>query len=302
MRLLGARAPCVASKENCAYNSGVAKYWPLIKSLQTGLLLATGLAGFMSARSPVFNLPAILSLAGSLFLAIAGSTVLNMWYDRDIDAVMKRTCWRPLPTRLITPPQALAFGLLLSVFGVGWALVIDLQYGAVVYAGLFLDVVVYTLWLKRRTCWSIAWGGLSGAMPILGGRVLGVGELDWIGVCLALAVLFWIPTHTLTFSMKFLEDYQAARVPTFPSSYGFRVTRHVIALSSLLAAAAMTISVLGIGMAWGYLNLLAVLTAGLLLLALRSSLRPSERVNFVLFRYASLYMAAAMLLIVLDVI
>ena len=73
----------------------VRSYWQLTKSLQTGLLLLTGLAGYMSARCPVFNLTTILALCGSLFLAISGSTILNMWYDRDIDSVMERTCNRP---------------------------------------------------------------------------------------------------------------------------------------------------------------------------------------------------------------
>jgi heme o synthase len=278
------------------------RYWPLIKSLQTGLLLATGLSGYMSARCPVFNLPTLLGITGSLFLAISGSTVLNMWYDRDIDARMWRTCWRPLPAQKVTPPQALRFGLLLSILGMGWALLLDGLYGSIVFAGLFFDVVVYTLWLKRRTCWSIVWGGISGAMPILAGRALGVGGLDWVGVALALAVLFWIPTHILTFSMRYHADYLAAGVPTFPSTYGFRFTRFAISLSSVLAAAAMTIAAVGIGMAWGYLRLMGVLSAGLVLLALSSNLRPSDKVNFGLFKYASIFMLGAMLMILLDVI
>ncbi len=124
--------------------------WSLIKSLQTGLLLTTGLAGFMSARCPVFNLPTILGLTASLFLAISGSTVLNMWYDRDIDARMARTCHRPLPAGLVEPKEALLLGLLLAASGTGWALLIDPLYGLVVIAGLFFDVGVYTVWLKRR--------------------------------------------------------------------------------------------------------------------------------------------------------
>lgn len=277
------------------------RYGPLIKSLQTGLLLATGLSGYMSARCPVFNLPTLLGIAGSLFLAISGSTVLNMWYDRDIDARMQRTCWRPLPAHKVTPNQVLRFGLLLSCLGVGWALLLDGLYGSIVFAGLFLDVVVYTLWLKRRTCWSIVWGGISGAMPILAGRALGVGSLDWVGIALALAVLFWIPTHILTFSMRYHAEYIAVGVPTFPSTYGFRTTRFVISLSSLLAAAAMTIAAVGIGMDWGYLRLMGVLSAGLVLLALSSNLRPSDKVNFGLFKYASVFMLGAMLMILLDV-
>jgi protoheme IX farnesyltransferase len=139
-------------------------------------------------------------------------------------------------------------------------------------------------------------------MPILAGRALGTGQIDWIGLMLALGVLFWIPTHILTFSMRYVDDYQAAAIPTFPSTYGLPVTRMLIAISSVLAAIAMTAAAVGIGMAWGYLRLIAVLSTGLLMLAVGSNLRPSERVNFGLFKYASLFMLATMIMIVLDVI
>ncbi len=195
--------------------------------------------------------------------------------------------------------ETLRLGLILSILGVGWAGATDALYGLIVCAGLFFDVVVYTIWLKRRTCWGIVWGGISGAMPILAGRALGLGSLDWIGLTLALGILFWIPTHTLTFTMKYAHDYAAACVPTFPSTYGPGVTRATIALSCVFAALMMVIAGYGIGMAWGFLRLLGVLSAGLLLLAIAMTFRPSDRVNFGLFKYASVYMLASMLLLAL---
>lgn len=278
------------------------KYGSLIKSLQTALLLTTGLAGYMSARCPVLNIPTVLALSGSLFLAISGSTVLNMWYDRDIDAVMKRTCWRPLPSGKIKPSEVLRLGLILSVLGVGWALGIDLLYGSIVLGGLVFDVVVYTIWLKRRSAWSILWGGMSGGMPALAGRALGVGHLDWVGVAFFLAILFWIPTHILTFAMKYDRDFREAGVPTIPNRYGFGITRVVIAVSTVLAATAMILSAYGIGMAWGYLRLLGALSFVLFGLAVFSLIRPSEKLNFGLFKYASLYMLSSMMIMMVEVI
>ena len=283
-------------------NQKISLFWSLTKPLQSGLLLATGLAGYMSARCPVLNTGTILGVAGSLFLAIAGSTVLNMWWDRDIDAKMGRTQKRATSSGAVDEKEVLRLGLLLSVIGVGWAIAIDAFYGLIVFAGLFFDVVVYSIWLKRRTAWSIVWGGVSGAMPILAGRTLGLGYVDWIGLTLALGILFWIPTHTLTFSMKFAKDYAAACVPTFPSSYGLGVTRVTIAISSILAAISMLIASIGIGMDWGFLRLLGVLSAGMLMLAVAITFKPTERVNFGLFKYASVYMLAAMILVVLEVI
>jgi len=274
-------------------------YWPLVKSLQTGLLVSTGLAGYMSARCPVFNLPTLAGLLVSLVASISGSTILNMWWDRDIDARMGRTRKRPLASGKVNPVEALRVGLVLSALGVGLALVMDIGYGLVIFAGLLFDVVVYTMWLKRRTCWSIVWGGIAGGMPILAGRVLGVGGLDGIGLLLSIGVLLWIPTHILTFSMRYFDDYRSARVPTFPSTYGFGVTRATIATSSVLAALAMGLAGWGIGMQWGFLRLLGVLSTGLLILAVSMIWRPSERVNYGLFKYASLYMLSEMLLMMI---
>ncbi|MBK8782988.1 MAG: UbiA family prenyltransferase [Anaerolineales bacterium] len=103
----------------------------------------------------------------------------------------------------VTREEVFKLGIIVSVIGIGWALLVNPLYGVVVFAGLFFDVVVYSMWLKRRTCWRQV-GGISGAMPILAGCVLAVGQIDIIGILLASAVLFWIPTHTLTFSLKFL--------------------------------------------------------------------------------------------------
>jgi len=273
-------------------------YFPLIKSLQTALLLATGLAGYMSMRCPIYNMGMILGVMGSLFLAISGSTILNMWYDRDIDVRMRRTCNRSIPAGLVSAREAFLLGLIISVIGVGWALGIDVLYGAIVFAGLFFDVVVYTIWLKRRTPWSIIWGGMAGGMPALAGRALGYGAIDWVGIMLALGVLLWIPTHILTFSMRYDEDYRRAGIPTVPSVYGFQATRWVIAISSALAALAMGFAAYGIGLTWGYLRVMAALSMGLLGLAVFTLMKPSEKANFLLFKYASLFMLGSMLLMI----
>jgi protoheme IX farnesyltransferase len=271
-------------------------YWPLIKSLQTGLLLSTGIAGYLSSRPP-FNISLLLGLSLSLLLAISGSTMMNMWYDRDIDAKMKRTHMRPAASGKLDPTEIFAVGMTISFLGIGWALIIAPLYGLVVFAGWFFDVIVYTVWLKRRTCWSILWGGISGAMPILSGRVLAVGEIELVGILLGLAILFWIPTHTLTYSMKFRKDYKNAGVPTFPETYGEQFTRLTIAVSSILAAIAIGWASVLVGLSAGLLGLIAVLTAVMLMLAFATLRVHTDKMNFMLFRYASLYMLSAMIIL-----
>lgn len=271
-------------------------YAPLIKSMQTGLLLSTGVAGYLSAHVNT-DAVTLFSLAASLFLAISGSTILNMWYDCDIDTVMNRTHNRPLASGRVARSEALGLGLVLSLVGVSWAMVVKPLYGGIVFAGLFFDVVVYTIWLKRRTCWSIVWGGLSGGMPILAGRALAIGQVDLVGLLLMMAVVYWIPTHIMTFSMRYFNDYQAADVPTFPGRYGFDATRAIIAFSAILAAGSIGVAGVMIGVQAGALRLMVVLSAGLFLLSFATVFRPSERVNYSLFKYASVYMLASMILL-----
>jgi len=277
------------------------QYWTLTKSLQTGLLLVTGITGYLSARCPVTHVATLLNVAGSLFLAIAGSTVINMVWDRDIDAVMKRTCHRPLPVGEVSVREGTTLGMVLSLAGIAWAFALSPLYGAIVFAGWFFDVVIYTLWLKRRTPWSIIWGGIAGAMPILAGRALGTGTIDAIGLLLALAILLWIPTHMLTFGIKYAEQYRAAGVPVFPNAYGEWLTRVTIALSTGAAVIAMVLAAWHMRLPWAYFHLALWLGIALLALTFVSLAHRSPKLNFGLYKFASLYMLGAMLLIMLGV-
>jgi protoheme IX farnesyltransferase len=276
--------------------SRIKRYWPLIKSLQTSLLLFTGLAGFVSAKCPYLEAGTVIGLLGSLSLAVSGSTVLNMVYDRNIDARMARTCLRPIPAGSVSPREALSLGIVMTTVGIVWSFLLSPLYGLVVFAGFFFDVVIYSIVLKRRTPWAVIWGGIAGGMPVLAGRVLAIGTLDWVGMALACAVLFWIPTHILTFTLRHQEDYAAAKIPTFPARYGEATTQRIIALSTIMASIAMGISAVGVGLTWGYLRVLIVLSLGLFLFALGLMVRPSARMNFGLFKYASLYMLGSMLI------
>ena len=182
----------------------------LIKSRQTLLLVATGLAGYLSARPDTLApammrmplLPTAALMLLSLLAAISGTTALNMVADRDIDSRMIRTAWRPLPAGVLSPAEAALFGGVLLAVGLGTAYWLGATFGLLVMAGALIDLVIYTLWLKRRSAWAIIFGGVSGGMPVLAGRVLGIGEVDGLGLLLALSVLLWIPTHIIPFTMK----------------------------------------------------------------------------------------------------
>lgn len=273
-------------------------YVQLVKSLQTGLLLVTAAAGYVSGCCLNVTAGSLAALVGSLFLAVSGSTVLNMVYDRDIDALMRRTARRPLPSGALNAREAGTLGMLLVASGLVWSFWMDARYAAVVFLGIFFDLVIYTMLLKRRTPYSILIGGLAGGIPALAGRVLAVGRVDAIGLLLAAGVLLWIPTHILTFSMKYREDYARANLPTFPAEYGGPVTRRIIAGSTLLAVLVLFTAGRLIGLSSGFLAALGGLGSGLMVLVLGSLIIPGQRINSVLYKGASIYMLVAMLLVI----
>lgn len=279
--------------------SKLGEYWAMTKCLQTGLLVLTGVAGYVSTQAPL-DWPGALSVIGTLFLAISGSTMLNMVCDQDIDAKMQRTACRSLPAGRVTRAEAVGLGVTLAACGILWSFVLSPLYGVVIFAGLFCDVVVYTIWLKRQTPWSIVWGGISGGMPILAGRVLGSGTIDTLGIALALAVLFWIPTHILTFSLRNATDYCLAGVPVFPNAYGAQATRRIIAGSTFAAVLIMLFAIWRMALRWDILPLAAFLGIVLLALTALNVLRPSSRLEFVLYKLASLYMLGSMILILVG--
>ncbi len=277
--------------------SKIKLYWKLIKSLQTFLLLITGIAGYLTAKCPYLHPLEFTGLVVSLFLTISGTTVLNMIWDRHIDAKMDRTKNRPIPSGQVSVKEAYIFAIIMLVTGLAIGFAMNWLYGLVLFAGFFFDYVIYTIWLKQRTAWSIVWGGISGGMPILAGRVLAVGHIDWIGILLALGILFWIPTHIITFNIKFYEDYQKAGVPTFPHILGVKNARIIIALSSIISAVSFAFVAYILGLEWGFLRVMIILGSALIILAIVFIFKPTDKLNFSLFKAASLYMLFAMIII-----
>ena len=275
-------------------------YWALIKIWQTGLLLLTAIAGYATGDHLFKQGSPFPGLAGSMFLAISGSTVLTMALDRDLDASMGRTARRPLPTGQVSLAEAVGLGTLLALAGIGWAWSINLAYGAVVSAGLFLNLVVYSLWLKRRSPYSILLGGLSGGMPILAGRILAAGAGDTTAWLMMLGILLWIPTHNLTLAIKYAGEYQAAGIPTFVSRYGKVATRLAIAVSTILDVLVMLAVGVKLSIPAGLLAFLVVLGILLIVLVALSILKPGEKLNFALYKGASIYMLGTMLILALS--
>jgi protoheme IX farnesyltransferase len=275
-------------------------FWVLTKFRQTALLLVTGVCTYTLTQGLPFNPLEGLWMAAALLFSVSGCTVLNMFLDRDIDARMKRTADRPLPAGDVRPAEALVFGILLSAIGLLLSFTLDVAFGFVVTAGFVLDLLVYTVWLKRRTPFSIILGGVSGGMPILAGRVLALGHVDAVGVLLAGSVLLWIPSHILTLAIRYADDYDRADVPMWPNVYGPRETRLFIAVANLLNTLVLTSA--GAMLRTSRIPLLLLLgtSLGMFILSALQLVAPTERRNWVLFKAASLYMLASSLLLTLG--
>jgi len=274
-------------------------YIQLIKTPQTGLLLLTAIAGYRSTPNNEYSFIIVFLAMVGLLLAISGTTALNMVFDHDIDTIMERTKSRPLPLGNISDKNAIIFGILLIIIGMLINLRISIIYGIVVFGGIFFDLIIYTFWLKRRSPLSIVFGGLSGGMPILAGRVLATGTLDLPGILFALAILLWIPTHILTLAMNHSKDYKLAGVPTFPNVFGFKSARYFIAISNVIAGAILIFVFYLLNITNSGMIILILSTFLLISFSVKVIISPSKESNFTMFRYASIYMGIAMLILII---
>mgnify|MGYP001031651352 CR=1 FL=1 len=275
-------------------------YAELTKPLQTALLMVTGIGAYLMGAAGAVSWPTFSAGMAGLAAAVAGSTALNMVLDRDIDRVMDRTGRRPLPSGRISVASAWAFGLGMAVIGLAVSWAADALFGLVVTLGLLFDVVVYTMWLKRRSAASILIGGIAGGMPALAGRVLAIGAVDVVGLLLAAGVVLWIPAHILTLAMRHADEYRRAGVPVWPAVHGEGSTRRVIAVATTGAAGVLLAAGVRADVHVVALAGLGLAGAVMVVLALFALLRPSERRNWALFKAASLYMAFAFVCLTLG--
>ncbi|WP_077615172.1 heme o synthase [Caenibacillus caldisaponilyticus] len=201
-------------------------YIILMKPRIAALLLFTAYAAAIVAADG-FPSPRIsLALLFGLGLSAGGAAAINMWYDRDIDAVMARTQNRPLPTGLIPARNALAFGIVLQLA----SLVIILEYlnpltAVLSFAGFLYYTVVYTMWLKRRTPQNIVIGGGAGAFPPLVGWAAVTGDLSLAAIFMFLIIFFWTPSHFWALALYKNDEYTKAGVPMMPVVRGPRATK-----------------------------------------------------------------------------
>ncbi|MYR29380.1 MULTISPECIES: heme o synthase [unclassified Streptomyces] len=226
------------------------------------LLLITTVPVMFLAEQGVPDLWLVFVTCFGGYLSAGGANALNMWYDRDIDALMDRTSQRPLVTGLISPREGLVFGLGLAVVSTVWfGLFVNWLSAALSLGAILLYVVGYTMILKRRTAQNIVWGGVAGCMPVLIGWSAVTNSVSWAAVILFLVIFFWTPPHYWPLSMRVKDDYARVNVPMLPVIAGNKVVaRQIVLYSWVMVAVSLLLTVLGYT-GWFY-TVVALLSGG----------------------------------------
>jgi protoheme IX farnesyltransferase len=278
----------------------VRDYIALLKPRVMSLVVFTGLVGMVLAPGtihPVLGFTAILCMA----VGAGASASINMWYDRDIDAVMTRTRGRPLPSGRIEPGAALGLGVVLAV---GSVLMMELAVNWVAAALLALTIAfyvfVYTMWLKRRTPQNIVIGGAAGALPPMIGWAAVTGDVTLASIALFAIIFMWTPPHFWALSLYRADDYQRAGVPMLPVVAGARETTKQMLIYSLILVP-LTLAPYALGVVGTlYAAVAAVLGLGLLALALRVRWGGGDRAAKQMFAYSILYLFLLFALMMVD--
>ena len=280
-------------------------FFALTKPKVMRLVVFTALCGLLAAPGsihPVLGFTAILCIA----LAAGGAGALNMWWEADIDAKMKRTAGRPLPKGVIRREDARDFGLLLSGISVmTMGLAVHWLAAGLLALSIVYYAVVYTIWLKPRTPQNIVIGGAAGAFPPLIGWIAVTGEITWMPVLLFAIIFMWTPPHFWALALWVKPDYAAAKIPMMPVAAGETSTRRqILAYSALLLPLSATPWFIGgTGALYGISAL--VLSAIFLALSVPVGLRRAGEGDAMkpekkLFAYSILYLFVLFGALVLD--
>ena len=219
-------------------------YFQLLKPRVMSLVVFTALVGMMAAPvaiNPVIGAIAILCIA----VGAGASGALNMWYDADIDAEMKRTAKRPIPAGRIAPGEALVFALVMSFFAVmTLGVLVNWLSAALLAFTIFFYAVVYTMWLKRFTPQNIVIGGAAGALPPVIGWAAVTGSVSLESAVLFAIIFLWTPPHFWALALFRQDDYRAVSIPMMPIAAGEAATKRQI------LAYAVVVAVVGV-LPWG---------------------------------------------------
>ncbi len=233
---------------NDDFEPQVLDYFELLKPKVMRLVVFTAAIGLIAAP---YSTHPIIGVASLLCIAVGAGAAgaLNMWWDSDIDAIMKRTNGRPIPSGRITPEQALVLGVILSFLSVSLlGLFANIFAAGLLLFTIFFYVVIYSMWLKRVTPQNIVIGGAAGAFPPMIGWSIAAGGISLESILMFLLIFVWTPPHFWTLALFMNNDYSKARIPMLTVTHGLISTRkHILVYSLLLFSLALLIAFSSIG-------------------------------------------------------
>jgi heme o synthase len=270
----------------------VRAYIALTKPRIIELLLVTTVPTMVLAEGGLPSLGLVVAVVVGGTLAAGGANAINMYVDRDIDDVMRRTRHRPLPRHAVEPSRALAFGLALSVAAFAFlTITVNLLSAILALSATAFYVFVYTMWLKRSTPRNIVIGGAAGCVPVLVAWSAVTGEIGLPALVLFAIVFYWTPPHFWALALRYRGDYAAANVPMLPVVRGEAETARQIVLYSVALVAVSLLLLPAAGMGWIYLVAAVVLGVAFLASALRLRADAgSGRAAIGLFRHSISYL------------
>lgn len=284
-----------------SFDMGFKSYIELTKPAVTALLVLGGVAGAFMDLHGILAKP-LYFLVGfiGLYIAVSGANAISNYIDRDIDAIMLRTCERALPSGKIKPINALMFGLLLLLLGTIIAAVISVYEAIWIVIGAFFDPFIYNYLTKRKTPLNIAIASPAGGAPIMAGWSSVSGSFFSIApFMLFLIVIVWTPVHIWSIAIRYSDDYKRAGVPMLPVVYGKGVSSGIILSFSL----ALTALAAAFGyLAFGYYAMIALVILGVFMIALSMLLLIDEdgRNAMRLFIYSNIYLMIVYLLAIIG--
>ena len=275
-------------------------YIQLLKPRVMSLVVFSGLAGLLVAPG---TLHPILAVVAVLCIAVGAGAAgaINMWYDRDIDAVMERTQKRPIPMGRMIPGDALGFGIVLAIGSVTvMGLAVNIVAASLLALAILFYVFVYTVWLKRRTPQNIVIGGASGAFPPVIGWAAVTGSVSVESLVLFAMIFFWTPPHFWALALYRSGDYEKAGVPMLPVVAGQRETkRQMLLYTLLLLPLALAPSFMGIA-GWLYGGVAAVMGVLFCIAALAVWYDESDRAPKRMFGFSIIYLFVLFALMIAD--
>ena len=282
----------------------VRDYVDLLKPRVMSLVVFTGLVGVMIAPAHIHPFAAFLAVV-AIALGSGAAGCINMWYERDLDALMARTANRPLPAGRVAPDDALGLGILLSIFSLLlMATATNYVATALLAAAILFYVFIYTIWLKRRTPQNIVIGGAAGAFPPMIGWAAVTGDVSWVGLALFLLIFLWTPPHFWALALYRSDDYRRAGVPMLPVVAGPRATKlQMLVYTLVLVPVALAPTLLG-AVGWLYGAVAVALSAGFIGHAIAVWRAPDDRRGHGaakrMFKFSLLYLAVLFAALPID--